>query len=97
MRDEEIKRFSTPSVSGSEMKDDYPIKTGCLEWSSEEMLLYPQPQMTLVPNPHFQLSNMQCVHLRDDNLLLASVNGRATVMYVDSGCTACFIRYELAE
>lgn len=97
LRDEEIKKFLTPTVYESKSSDSDFIKTGCLEWSSEEMLLYPQPQMTLVPNPHFQLSKMQCVHLREDNLLVTSVNGLGTVMYVDSGCTACFIRYELAE
>lgn len=56
LRDEEIKKFSTPRDCESEMTDS--TRTGCLEWSSEEMLLYPQPQMTPVPNPHFQLSKM---------------------------------------
>lgn len=58
LRDEEIKKFLTPTVYESKSSDSDFIKTGCLEWSSEEMLLYPQPQMTLVPNPHFQLSKM---------------------------------------
>lgn len=58
LRDEEIKKFSTPRPYGSEMTDNESTRTGCLEWSSEEMLLYPQPQMTIVPNPHFQLSKL---------------------------------------
>lgn len=59
LRDEEIKRFSFLSVCESQKTDyDDSTKTGCLEWSSEEMRLYPQPRMTLVPDPHFQLSKM---------------------------------------
>lgn len=73
------------------------VKTGSLEWKCDELRLYPLPNMTKTSDPSRHLSRLHSVKMLDAHLLKVVIEGKNTLMYVDNGCTSCFIRYEHAQ
>lgn len=98
-REEEKSRITEArwslSTLDKEVVDE--VKTGTLEWASNELRLYPHPNLTKASDPSHQLSSLHPVQMIDAHLLHVTIRGVDTVMYVDNGCTSCFIRYERAQ
>lgn len=64
---------------------------------ADDLYLSPEPKFRISSSPDLNFSKSQCVEMKSDNLLEVYIHGICTFMYVDSGCTSCFIQYEKAQ
>lgn len=66
-----------------------------LQTKEATIVLQPQPHLTDEPTP--ELQHLAPVHLEGHNLLPARINNVDCTLYVDSGSTSCFMKYEVAK
>lgn len=64
---------------------------------ADDLYLSPEPKFRFSSSPGLHSSTSQYVEMKSDNLLEVYINDMCTFMYVDSGCTSCFIQYEKAQ